>query len=63
MACGACSAGQNVLHRLARCAERRTIVIDAFFDLAGTIVIVGTASSAGHGTLTAGTPPPALNSV
>lgn len=28
------------LHRIARCYERRTAVIDAFFDLADTIITV-----------------------
>ncbi|OBQ51623.1 hypothetical protein A4U61_08560 [Streptomyces sp. H-KF8] len=27
-------------HRLARCHERRTTVIDAFFGLAGTVITV-----------------------
>ncbi len=31
---------QNAFHRLARCYERRAIVIDAFFDLADTIITV-----------------------
>jgi transposase len=33
-------AWQNAFHRLARCYERRTSVIDAFFDLADTIITV-----------------------
>jgi hypothetical protein len=33
-------AWQNAFHRLARCFERRTIVVDAFFDLADTIIII-----------------------
>ncbi|NEA58531.1 IS5 family transposase [Streptomyces sp. SID13666] len=33
-------AWQNAFHRLARCYERRTIVIDAFFDLADAIITV-----------------------
>jgi transposase len=33
-------AWQNAFHRLARCFERRAIVIDAFFDLADTIITV-----------------------
>ncbi|MDH6115471.1 transposase [Kitasatospora sp. MAP12-15] len=33
-------AWQNAFHRLARCYERRTSVIVAFFDLADTIIIV-----------------------
>ncbi|MFE9976943.1 IS5 family transposase [Streptomyces hirsutus] len=33
-------AWQNSFHRLARCYERRTIVIDAFFDLADTVIAV-----------------------
>jgi transposase len=33
-------AWQNAFHRLARCYERRTTVIDAFFDLADTIITV-----------------------
>ncbi|MFB9574217.1 transposase, partial [Streptomyces yanii] len=33
-------AWQNAFHRLARCYERRTTVIDAFFDLADTITTV-----------------------
>lgn len=33
-------AWQNAFHRLARCYERRTIVINAFFDLADTIITV-----------------------
>ncbi|GAA4391322.1 hypothetical protein GCM10023088_68340 [Actinomadura verrucosospora] len=33
-------AWQNAFCRLARCYERRTTVIDAFFDLAGTIITV-----------------------
>ncbi|MDH6115587.1 IS5 family transposase [Kitasatospora sp. MAP12-15] len=32
-------AWQNAFHRLARCYERRTAVIDAYFDLADTIII------------------------
>jgi hypothetical protein len=31
---------QNAFHRLACCYERRATVIDAFFDLAGTIITV-----------------------
>ncbi len=31
---------QNAFHRLARCYERRTAVVDAFFDLADTIITV-----------------------
>lgn len=31
-------AWQNVFHRLARCYQRRVTVIDAFFDLADTII-------------------------
>lgn len=31
---------QNAFHRLARCYERRTTVIDAFFDLADTTITV-----------------------
>lgn len=31
-------AGQNAFHRLARCYERRTTVVNAFFDLADTII-------------------------
>ncbi len=33
-------AWQNAFHRLARCFERRAVVIDAFFDLADTVIIV-----------------------
>ncbi|MFD4948025.1 transposase [Streptomyces sp. NPDC058409] len=33
-------AWQNAFHRLARCYERRAMVIDAFFDLADAIIIV-----------------------
>ncbi|MCL7366787.1 IS5 family transposase [Streptomyces sp. ESR1.13] len=33
-------AWQNAFHRLARCYERKAIVIDAFFDLADTIITV-----------------------
>ncbi|MEU7642999.1 IS5 family transposase [Streptomyces sp. NPDC039016] len=33
-------AWQNAFHRLSRCYERRTVVIDAFFDLADTIITV-----------------------
>ncbi|MDH6630366.1 hypothetical protein M2271_008226, partial [Streptomyces sp. LBL] len=33
-------AWQNAFHRLARCYERRVTVIDAFFDLADTIITV-----------------------
>lgn len=33
-------AWQNALHRLARCYERRMTVIDAFFDLADTIIAI-----------------------
>lgn len=33
-------AWQNAFHRLARCFERRALVIDAFFDLADTIITV-----------------------
>ncbi|WP_097865745.1 IS5 family transposase [Streptomyces sp. rh34] len=33
-------AWQNAFHRLARCYERRTTVIDAFFDLSDTIITV-----------------------
>ncbi|MDX3578459.1 IS5 family transposase [Streptomyces sp. FL07-04A] len=33
-------AWQNAFHRLARCYERRTIVINAFFDLADTVITV-----------------------
>ncbi|MEU8922466.1 IS5 family transposase [Kitasatospora sp. NPDC048545] len=33
-------AWQNAFHRLARCYERRTAVIEAFFDLADTIITV-----------------------
>ncbi|MER6173307.1 IS5 family transposase [Streptosporangium sp. NPDC001681] len=33
-------AWQNAFHRLARCYERRTSVIEAFFDLADTIITV-----------------------
>ncbi|OQD52012.1 IS5 family transposase [Streptomyces phaeoluteigriseus] len=33
-------AWQNAFHRLARCYERRRTVIDAFFDLADTIITV-----------------------
>ncbi|MFJ7059628.1 IS5 family transposase [Streptomyces microflavus] len=33
-------AWQNAFHRLARCYERRAIVIDAFFDLADTVITV-----------------------
>ncbi|MFH9352911.1 IS5 family transposase [Kitasatospora sp. NPDC017646] len=33
-------AWQNAFHRLARCYERRTAVINAFFDLADTIITV-----------------------
>ncbi|MEU1600540.1 IS5 family transposase [Streptomyces sp. NPDC005708] len=33
-------AWQNAFHRLARCYERRALVIDAFFDLADTIITV-----------------------
>lgn len=33
-------AWQNAFRRLARCYERRTTVIDAFFGLADTIVTV-----------------------
>ncbi|MEU6970819.1 IS5 family transposase [Kitasatospora aureofaciens] len=35
-------AWQNAFHRLARCYERRTTVINAFFDLADTIITVRT---------------------
>jgi transposase len=31
---------QNAFHRLARCYERRRAVIEAFFDLADTIITV-----------------------
>ncbi|MFE2093454.1 IS5/IS1182 family transposase, partial [Streptomyces sp. NPDC059460] len=31
---------QNAFYRLARCYERRATVIDAFFDLADTIITV-----------------------
>jgi transposase len=33
-------AWQNAFHRLSRCYERRATVIDAFFDLADTIITV-----------------------
>ncbi|GAA0357582.1 hypothetical protein GCM10009530_03530 [Microbispora corallina] len=33
-------AWQNAFSRLARCYERRATVIDAFFDLADTIITV-----------------------
>ncbi len=33
-------ASQNAFYRLARCYERRVAVIDAFFDLADTIITV-----------------------
>ena len=33
-------AWQNAFYRLARCYERRATVIDAFFDLADTIITV-----------------------
>ncbi|MEU6988869.1 IS5 family transposase [Streptomyces sp. NPDC046324] len=33
-------AWQNAFHRLARCYERRATIIDAFFDLADTIITV-----------------------
>jgi hypothetical protein len=33
-------AWRNAFHRLARCYERRATVIDAFFDLADTIITV-----------------------
>ncbi|KUM84202.1 hypothetical protein AQI94_32460 [Streptomyces pseudovenezuelae] len=33
-------AWQNTFHRLARCYERSATVVDAFFDLADTIIIV-----------------------
>ncbi|GAA1502238.1 IS5-like element ISCgl6 family transposase [Kitasatospora kazusensis] len=33
-------AWQNAFHRLARCYERRTTVINAFFDLADTIITI-----------------------
>ncbi|MET8536818.1 IS5 family transposase [Streptomyces sp. NPDC005065] len=33
-------AWQNAFHRLARCYERRATVVDAFFDLADTIITV-----------------------
>ncbi|MGK4578534.1 IS5 family transposase [Kitasatospora sp. HPMI-4] len=33
-------AWQNAFHRLARCYERRTSVIEAFFDLADTVITV-----------------------
>ncbi|SCF72772.1 Transposase DDE domain-containing protein [Streptomyces sp. Ncost-T10-10d] len=33
-------AWQNAFHRLARCYERRINVIDAFFDLADTIITI-----------------------
>uniref|UniRef100_UPI0038BB13A1 hypothetical protein n=1 Tax=Kitasatospora mediocidica TaxID=58352 RepID=UPI0038BB13A1 len=33
-------AWQNAFHRLTRCYERRTRVIEAFFDLADTIITV-----------------------
>ncbi|GGZ97415.1 hypothetical protein GCM10010344_76850 [Streptomyces bluensis] len=33
-------AWQNAFHRLARCYERRVTLIDAFFDLADTIITV-----------------------
>lgn len=32
--------GRTPFYRLARCYERRTTVIDAFFDLADTIITV-----------------------
>lgn len=35
-----CPTGARVLHRLARCYERRTTVVNAFFDLADTIITV-----------------------
>ncbi|MFJ2582445.1 IS5/IS1182 family transposase, partial [Kitasatospora aureofaciens] len=34
------TAWQNAFHRLARCFERRATVIDAFFDLADSILII-----------------------
>ncbi len=33
-------AWQNAFHRLARCYERRVAVINAFFDLADTVITV-----------------------
>lgn len=33
-------AWQNAFHRLTRCYERRTTVVNAFFDLADTIITV-----------------------
>ncbi|MFE7046257.1 IS5/IS1182 family transposase, partial [Streptomyces atratus] len=33
-------AWQNAFQRLARCYERRTTVINAFFDLADTVITV-----------------------
>lgn len=33
-------AWQNAFHRLARCYERRTTALDAFFDLADTVITV-----------------------
>jgi IS5 family transposase len=33
-------AWQNAFHRLARCFERRAVVVDAFFDLADAIITV-----------------------
>lgn len=33
-------AWQNAFHLLARCHERRTLVINAFFDLADTVITV-----------------------
>lgn len=37
---GGSHAWQNAFHRLARCYERRTTVIDTFFDLADTVITV-----------------------
>ena len=34
------NAWQNTFCRLARCYERRTVIIDAFFDLADTIITI-----------------------
>jgi IS5 family transposase len=33
-------AWQNAFHRIARCYKRRAAVIDAFFDLADTIITI-----------------------
>ena len=40
MACQADKAWRNGFNRLQRCYERRANVIDAFFDLADTIITI-----------------------